>query len=55
MIVFDQNTRLFTGDYIQTIKETAQKNKIALLDVESLSIDFANQHAMNWQNSLNND
>ncbi|MWN32619.1 MULTISPECIES: SGNH/GDSL hydrolase family protein [unclassified Gilliamella] len=39
----------YWGDYSQTIKYTAKVNKVALIDVESLSIEFANQHKNDWQ------
>lgn len=33
---------LFTGDYSQTIKDTAKANQVPLIDLESVSIAFAN-------------
>lgn len=42
--------RLFSGDYIETVKRTAQDKQIPLIDLEALSIEFANAHATDWQN-----
>ena len=39
----------YWGDYSNTIKHTAKVNQVALIDLESLSIDFANQHKDDWQ------
>ena len=39
----------YWGDYSSTIKHTAKVNQVALIDLESLSIDFANQHKDDWQ------
>lgn len=36
------NGYLFTGDYTQTIKNTAQANGVPLIDLEAASIQFAN-------------
>jgi len=49
-----QNTHngyLFTGDYTQTIKDTATANAVSLIDLEAASIQFANSLAAdNWKN-----
>ncbi len=39
----------FTGDYSQTIKDTARANSVPLIDLEAKTISFANTHAKNWQ------
>ena len=39
----------YWGDYSNTIKHTAKVNQVALIDLESFSIDFANQHKDDWQ------
>lgn len=39
---------LFTGDYIATIKQTAERNKVPLIDLEKATIAFANDHASDW-------
>ena len=39
----------YWGDYSNTIKHTAKVNQVTLIDLESLSIDFANQHKDDWQ------
>ena len=39
----------FTGDYSQTIKDTARANGVPLIDLEAKSIRFANTHAHDWQ------
>jgi len=36
------NGYLFVGDYTQTIKDTAQKNQVPLIDLETKSIEFVN-------------
>jgi len=42
---------LFTGDYTQTIKDTATANAVPLIDLEAASIQFANSLAAdNWKN-----
>lgn len=41
---------LFSGNYADTVRYTAKKNNIPLIDLESLSINFANNHKDNWQN-----
>jgi lysophospholipase L1-like esterase len=49
-----QNTSkgyLFTGDYTQTIKDTATANAVPLIDLEAASIQFANElNADDWKN-----
>lgn len=49
-----QNTNngyLFTGDYTQTIKDTATANAVPLIDLEAASIQFANElSAEGWKN-----
>jgi len=40
----------FTGDYSQTIKDTADANGVPLIDLEAKTIAFANAHAHDWQN-----
>jgi lysophospholipase L1-like esterase len=40
----------FVGDYSQTIKDTAQANRLPLIDLEAKTIAFANAHAHDWQN-----
>jgi lysophospholipase L1-like esterase len=45
------NSYLFTGDYTQTIKNTAAANAIPLIDLESASIQFANRVGTpGWKN-----
>lgn len=39
----------FWGDYSNTIKQTAKTNNVALIDLEALSIEFANNHKNDWQ------
>ncbi|WP_392558908.1 SGNH/GDSL hydrolase family protein [Orbus mooreae] len=39
----------YWGNYSDTIKYTAQQNDISLIDLEQLSINFANQHQQDWQ------
>ncbi len=42
---------LFTGDYTQTIKDTATANAVPLIDLEAASIQFTNGLASNdWKN-----
>ncbi|MDO8345763.1 MAG: GDSL-type esterase/lipase family protein [Cellvibrio sp.] len=42
---------LFTGDYTQTIKDTATANAVPLIDLEAASIQFANGlNADGWKN-----
>lgn len=40
----------FTGDYSQTIRDTARANGVPLIDLEAKTIRFANAHAHDWQN-----
>ncbi|MEA9391310.1 SGNH/GDSL hydrolase family protein [Acerihabitans sp. TG2] len=42
------NGYAFTGDYSATIKKTAQDKQVPLIDLEQLTIDFANHHASDW-------
>lgn len=45
------NGYLFTGDYTQTIKDTATANAVPLIDLEAASIRFANGLAKDdWKN-----
>jgi lysophospholipase L1-like esterase len=47
----DQQGYGFTGNYIQTIKDTARVNKVPLIDLEAASIEFANHlEAPDWKN-----
>ncbi|TLV19162.1 rhamnogalacturonan acetylesterase [Klebsiella indica] len=39
---------LFSGDYIATIKQTAERNQVPLIDLEQATIDFANAHPNDW-------
>lgn len=39
----------FTGDYSQTIRDTARANGVPLIDLEAKSIRFANAHAHDWR------
>lgn len=39
----------FTGDYSQTIRDTARANGVPLVDLEAKTIAFANAHAHDWQ------
>nr|WP_315491305.1 GDSL-type esterase/lipase family protein [uncultured Rhodoferax sp.] len=39
----------FTGDYSQTIKDTARANSVPVIDLEAKTIAFANSHAHDWQ------
>ncbi|MES2581841.1 MAG: SGNH/GDSL hydrolase family protein [Pseudomonadota bacterium] len=39
----------FTGDYSQTIQDTARANGVPLIDLEAKTITFANTHAKDWQ------
>ncbi|WP_049629534.1 SGNH/GDSL hydrolase family protein [Cellvibrio sp. pealriver] len=42
---------LFTGNYTQTIKDTARANKVPLIDLEAASIEFANKVGTpGWKN-----
>jgi len=46
-----KNGYLFTGDYTQTIKDTATANAVPLIDLEAASIQFANGLATDaWKN-----
>ena len=46
----NSNGYLFTGDYTQTIKDTATANAVPLIDLEAASIQFANQlNADEWK------
>lgn len=38
----------FTGDYSQTIKDTARDAKLPLIDLEARTIAFANAHEADW-------
>lgn len=40
----------FTGDYSQTIRDTARANGIPLIDIETKTIRFANAHEPDWKN-----
>lgn len=40
----------FAGDYSQTIKDTAKANQLPLIDIEQMTIDFANAHEADWKN-----
>ena len=40
----------FTGDYSQTIRDTARANGVPQIDLEAKTIRFANAHAHDWQN-----
>lgn len=45
------NGYLFTGDYTQTIKDTATANAVPLIDLEAASVEFANGlDADGWKN-----
>ncbi len=45
------NGYLFTGDYTETIKTTAQLHKLPLIDLETASINFANKAGEpGWRN-----
>lgn len=45
------NGYLFTGDYTQTIKDTATANAVPMIDLEAASIQFANGlDADDWKN-----
>lgn len=39
----------FTGDYSQTIRDTARANGVPLIDLEAKTIAFANAHAHDWR------
>lgn len=39
----------FTGDYSQTIRDTARANGVPLIDLKAKTIAFANAHAHDWQ------
>jgi len=39
----------FTGDYSQTIRDTARAKSVPLIDLETKTIAFANAHANDWQ------
>ncbi|WP_392562954.1 rhamnogalacturonan acetylesterase [Orbus sturtevantii] len=45
----NKNGFLYWGNYSNTIKFVAEKNNIPLIDLEELSIDFANRHQDDWQ------
>ena len=38
----------FVGNYIDTIKQTAQRNRVPLIDLERETINFANAHPNDW-------
>lgn len=38
----------YSGDYIATIKQTAAANQVPVIDLEKMTIDFANRHADDW-------
>ena len=40
----------FVGDYSQTIRDTAKANKLPLIDIDKMTIDFANAHQADWKN-----
>ncbi|MEN3112192.1 rhamnogalacturonan acetylesterase [Uliginosibacterium paludis] len=40
----------FTGDYSQTIRDTARANRLPLIDIEARTIAFANAHQSDWKN-----
>lgn len=44
-----QRAYAFTGDYAQTVRDTARTNRVPLLDIEAATIAFANAHAADWQ------
>ncbi len=44
------NGYAFTGDYSQTVQDTARANGVPLIDLEAKTINFANTHAHDWQN-----
>lgn len=39
---------MFSGDYIDTIKQTAEQNQVPLIDLEQETIAFANAHPNDW-------
>lgn len=39
----------FTGDYSQTVRDTARANGVPLIDLEAKTIRFANAHAHDWK------
>lgn len=39
----------FTGDYSQTVRDTARATGVPLIDLEAKTIRFANAHAHDWQ------
>lgn len=39
----------FTGDYSQTVRDTAHANGVPLIDLEAKTIRFANVHAHDWK------
>lgn len=42
---------MFVGSYAQTIKDTAEKNAVPLLDLETASMEFVNNLEVNdWKN-----
>ncbi|MDQ8020248.1 MAG: GDSL-type esterase/lipase family protein [Moraxellaceae bacterium] len=45
----EANGFAFVGDYSQTIRDTANANGVALIDLEAKSIAFANAHASDWK------
>lgn len=38
----------FAGNYIDTIRQTARRNHVPLIDLEQATIEFANAHAHDW-------
>lgn len=38
----------WVGDYAATVRKTARDNQVPFIDLERLTIDFANQHAADW-------
>ncbi|WP_039056990.1 GDSL-type esterase/lipase family protein [Enterobacter sp. Bisph1] len=38
----------FVGNYIDTIKQTAERNRVPLIDLERETINFANAHPDDW-------
>ncbi|WP_392563542.1 rhamnogalacturonan acetylesterase [Orbus wheelerorum] len=40
---------LYSGNYADTVKFVAKENNVGLIDLEKLTIDFANKHKDDWQ------
>ncbi|TWI53682.1 lysophospholipase L1-like esterase [Pseudomonas duriflava] len=44
-----ENGYAYVGDYSATVRKTAADNRVPFIDLERLTIDFANQHRDDWK------